>query len=170
MALDIQKEAVDNAMANAFRNSVADRITGKVADLYTYIPEEKYDLVIGSLHQMPVDPMQEKTGYRRADFWGRNLVDHLIALLPELLVDDGVAYLMQISALSQLRTAELMTQTGLEARVIDFGFFHFSSKYTSIFKEHLNQIERVEALSDAFHLRFGQDNVMVMYLLEITRS
>ncbi len=163
VAIDIQKEAVGNTMTNAFRNGVADRVSGKVVDLYTYIPEEKHDLVIGSLYQMPVDPIRQTAGHRPADFWGRNLLDHLIALLPEMLADDGVAYLMQISALSQIRTGELIAVAGLEARVLDFSFFHFSP----VFEENTDQIRRVSELSDAFHLSFGQDNVMVMYLLEI---
>lgn len=165
MAIDIQKEAIGNTMTNAFRNGVADRVAGRVVDLYTYIPEARYDLVIGSLYQMPVDPIRQTTGHRPADFWGRNLLDHLIAMLPEMLADDGIAYLMQISALSQIRTSELVSDAGLESRVIDFSFFHFSP----IFDENRDQIRRVSELSDAFHLSFGQANVMVMYLLEIKK-
>jgi S-methylmethionine-dependent homocysteine/selenocysteine methylase/SAM-dependent methyltransferase len=163
VAIDIQKEAVGNTMTNAFRNGVADRVSGRVVDLYTYIPEERYDLVIGSLYQMPVDPIRQTTGHRPADFWGRNLLDHLISLLPEMLADEGVAYLMQISALSQIRTSELISIAGLDATVIDFSFFYFSP----VFDENTDQIKRVSDLSDAFHLNFGQENVMVMYLLEI---
>lgn len=163
LAIDIQKEAIGNTMTNAFRNGVADRISGRVVDLYTYIPEARYDLVIGSLYQMPVDPIRQATGHRPADFWGRNLLDHLVALLPEMLAEKGIAYLMQISALSQIRTSELVSAAGLEAKVIDFSFFHFGP----LFDENTDQIRRVAELSDAFHLSFGQDNVMVMYLLEI---
>ncbi|MDE2998578.1 MAG: homocysteine S-methyltransferase family protein [Gemmatimonadota bacterium] len=163
LAIDIQKEAIGNTMTNAFRNGVADRISGRVVDLYTYVPEERYDLVISSLYQMPVDPILQTAGHRPADFWGRNLFDHLIALLPEMLADNGVAYLMQISALSQIRTSELVSAAGMEAKAIDFSFFHFGP----LFDENSDQIRRVAELSDAFHLCFGQDNVMVMYLLEI---
>ncbi len=163
VAIDIQKEAVGNTMTNAFRNGVADRIYGRVADLYTFVPEDRYDLVIGSLYQMPVDPIRQTTGHRTADFWGRNLLDHLIGLLPQMLADHGVAYLMQISALSQIQTSDLISDSGLDATVIDFSFFHFSP----VFDENIDQIRRVSELSDAFHLSFGQDNVMVMYLLEL---
>lgn len=163
-AIDIQREAVANTLTNAFRNEVADRVSGEVVDLYTYLPETKYELVVASLYQMPVDPMGEPMGHRPADFWGRNLLDHLISLLPELLEEDGVVYLMQISALGQLRTAELLEEAGFEARVVDYSFFHFSPG----FYEHIDQIRRVEELSDAYHLRFGDEDVMVMYLLEIT--
>ncbi len=163
LAIDIQKEAIGNTMTNAFRNGVADRISGRVVDLYTYIPEERYDVVIGSLYQMPVDPIHQTSGHRPADFWGRNLLDHLVALLPEMLADDGIAYLMQISALSQIRTSELVSAAGLEAKVIDFSFFHFGP----LFDENKDQIKRVSELSDAFYLSFDRENVMVMYLLEL---
>ena len=46
-AIDIQQEAVASTLANAFRNGVADRVNGEVLDLYAYLPEEKYDVVVG---------------------------------------------------------------------------------------------------------------------------
>ncbi len=161
-AVDIQREAVANTLANAFRNNVADRVSGEAVDLYTYLPEQKYDLVVASLYQMPVDPMGEFIGHRPMDFWGRNLLDHLIRLLPDMLADEGTAYLMQISILSQLATAELMEAAGLESRVIDFSFHYFGPS----FDENIDQIRRVEQMSDAYHLEFGQDNAIVMYLIE----
>ena len=54
--------------------------------------------------------------YRPLDYWGRNLLDHLIGLLPRLLADDGVAYVMQLSILGQRATQELATRAGLAAR------------------------------------------------------
>ena len=164
-AIDVQPEAIANTLANAFRNQVADRVSADVIDLYTFTPVEAYDMIVASLYQMPVNPMGEVSGHRPADFWGRNLLDHLIALLPELLDEDGVAYVMQISILGQLRTAQLLARAGLDARVVDFAFFHFSP----VFYENIEQIRRVEQLSDAYHLKFGDDDVMVMYLLAITR-
>jgi S-methylmethionine-dependent homocysteine/selenocysteine methylase/SAM-dependent methyltransferase len=161
-AVDIQREAVANTLANAFRNNVADRVSGEAVDLYTYLPKQKYDLVVASLYQMPVDPMGEFIGHRPVDFWGRNLLDHLIRLLPAMLADGGTAYLMQISILSQLATAELMEAAGLESRVIDFSFHYFGPS----FDENIDQIRRVEQMSDAYHLEFGQDNAIVMYLIE----
>ncbi len=162
-AIDVQREAVANTMTNAFRNGVADRVGGEVIDLYTYLPDHTYELIVASLYQMPVDPMAESTGHRPADFWGRNMFDHLISILPGLLEKNGVAYVMQISVLSKHRTAELMAKAGLEARVVDYSFFHF----TPVFEENIDQIRRVEEISDAFHLSFAEEDVMVMYLLEV---
>jgi SAM-dependent methyltransferase len=164
-AIDIQRTAVANTLANAFRNGVADRVTGAEVDIYTYEPEERYDVVVASLYQMPVDPFGQATGHRPVDFWGRNLLDHLLALLPRVLEDDGRAYVMQLSILSQLRTAEILEEHGLAARVVDLGFFPLSG----VFEENREQIARVEQLSDAWHLELGDEDVMVAYLLELER-
>jgi hypothetical protein len=56
-------------------------------------------------------------------------------------------------------------QAGLVARVVDFGFFPF----TPVFQPHREQIQRVEKLSDAYHLMLGSEDVMIAYLLEVTR-
>jgi SAM-dependent methyltransferase len=164
-AIDIQPEAIANTLANAYRNQVASQVTAEVVDLYTFLPSVTYDLIVASLYQMPVDPMGELSGHRPADFWGRNLLDHLLSLLPALLGEDGIAYIMQISILGQLRTAELLDHAGMESRVVDFAFFQFSP----VFYENIEQIRRVEQLSDAYHLHLGEDDVMVMYLLEVKR-
>lgn len=164
-AIDVQRRAVANTLANAFRNGVSERVTGAEVDLYTYEPDARYDLVAASLYQMPVDPFEEATGHRPVDFWGRNLLDHLLALLPRLLTDDGRAYVMQLSILSQLRTAELLEEHGLAARVADLGFFPMSG----VFVENREQIARVEQLSDAWHLELGDQDVMLAYVLEIER-
>jgi S-methylmethionine-dependent homocysteine/selenocysteine methylase/SAM-dependent methyltransferase len=163
-AIDIERRAVANTLSNAFRNGVADRMTGEAVDLYPWVPRDRYDLVVASLYQMPVDPYDQPNTHRPLDFWGRNLLDHLITLLPRLLTSTGTAYVMQLSLLGQARTAELLARAGFEARVVDFALFDFHR----LFKERMNQIERVEDLSDAYHLRFRDEDVMVAYLLEIT--
>ena len=162
-AIDIQREAVANTLANAFRNGVAERVTGAEVDLYMFEPSERYDVVVASLYQMPVDPFEQFTGHRPLDYWGRNLVDHLLGLLPRLLEQDGRAYVMQLSILSQLQTAELLEGLGLTSRVLDLGFFPF----TPVFERNAEQIRRVEQLSDAFHLTLGSEDVMAAYVLEI---
>ena len=47
--------------------------------------------------------------------------------------------------------------------LFDFSFFQFSP----VFYQNIGQIRRVEELSDAYHLTFGDDQVMVIYLLEV---
>ena len=164
-AIDIQRQAVANTLANAFRNGVADRVTGAEVDLYMVEPERRYDVVVASLYQMPVDPFEQAGGHRPLDYWGRNLLDHLIGLLPQLLDDGGHALVMQLSIVSQLETEELLDRLGLVSRVLDFGFFPF----TPIVDRNLPQIDRVEQLSDAYHLALGDERIMVAYLLEVTR-
>jgi S-methylmethionine-dependent homocysteine/selenocysteine methylase/SAM-dependent methyltransferase len=165
-AIDIDTTSVKNTLTNAFRNGVADKVSAAPQDLYPWVPEERYDVIVASLYQTPVDPFEQVSTHRPLDYWGRNLLDHLIRLLPEALADDGTAYMMQLSVIGRRRTAELLDGLGYQARVVDFSFFEFSE----LFNTKREQIARVEEHSDAYHLRFGSTDVMVAYLLEITRK
>lgn len=164
-ALDIDEAAIRNTLTNAFRNGVADKVSAAAQDLFPWVPEERYDVIVASLYQMPVDPFEQVVTHRPLDYWGRNLLDHLIRLLPEALADDGVAYVMQLSVIGEKRTVQLLQNLGYQSRVVDFSFFEF----TDLFADKGEQIARVEANSDAYHLRFNDQDVMVAYLLEITR-
>jgi 23S rRNA G2069 N7-methylase RlmK/C1962 C5-methylase RlmI len=165
-AIDVDRGAVANTLSNAFRNGVAERVTGEAVDLYQWEPAETFDIVVASLYQLPVDPYEEPTGHRPLDYWGRNLLDHLLRLLPTLLAPSGVAYVMQLSLLGQAQTERLLAEGGLRARVSDFSFFPFGP----LFEANRAQIDRVEELSDAYRLRFSGEDVVVAYLLEITRG
>ncbi len=163
-AIDIDKNAVANTLANAFRNGVSDRVTGDTADLFDWEPERSFDVVVASLYQLPVDPFDEPTGHRPLDYWGRTLLDHFLRLLPKLLAPGGKAYVMQLSIIGQLATERMLAAAGLEARVVEFSFFPFGP----LFEQSRPQIERVEQLSDAYHVAVGDEDVMVAYLLEVT--
>ena len=165
-AIDIDEAAAKNTLTNAFRNGVADRVSAAAQDLYPWVPEEKYDVIVASLYQTPVDPFEQVMSHRPLDYWGRNLLDHLIRMLPVALAEDGTAYLMQLSIIGERRTAELLEKHGYRAHVVDFAFFEFSD----LFKSKSEQIARVEEHSDAYHLNLGATEVMVAYLLEITRK
>ena len=164
--IDIDPAAVKNTMANAFRNGVADRVSAAVQDLYPWVPEERYDVIVASLYQTPVDPFEPVVSHRPLDYWGRGLVDHLLRMLREALADDGTAYVMQLSIIGERRTTQLLDRLGYQARVVDFGLFEF----TELFNDARDQIARVEDLSDAYHLKLGEMDVMAAYLLEITRK
>lgn len=142
------------------------RVSAACEDRYPWVPDERYDVIVASLYQTPVDPFQQVTSHRPMDYWGRNLVDHLIQMLPDALAPGGVAYLMQLSILSQQRTAELLDRHGLTCRVADFGFFPFSEHFDGA----QERIDRVEDLCDAHHLDVGGAAVMVAYLLEVARA
>jgi hypothetical protein len=73
---------------------------------------------------------------------------------------------MQVSILSQQRTAEVIERHGLRARVADFGFYPF----TDGFRRVAEQVARIEQISDAHHLEIVGTDVVVAYLLEITRA
>ena len=165
-AIDIDRNAVANTLANGFRNDVSDRITGEAVNLYHWEPTERFDVVVASLYQLPVDPYEEPTGHRPLDYWGRNLIDHFIRLLPRVLAPDGTAYLMQISIIGQAQTDALLAEHGFEARVVDYSFFPFGP----VFEQNREQIARVEELSDAHHIRVADEDLIVAYLLEITRA
>jgi hypothetical protein len=49
--------------------------------------------------------------------------------------------------------------------VADFGFFEFREP----FEQKAEQIARVEQHSDAYHLKLGGEEVMVAYMLEVSR-
>jgi len=165
-AIDIDRNAVANTLANAFRNGVSKRVTGDTADLFDWEPEQSFDVVVASLYQLPVDPFDEPTGHRPLDYWGRTLLDHFLRLLPRLLAPEGKAYVMQLSIVGQLATERLLAAGGLEARVVEFSFFPFGP----LFIASRPQIERVEQLSDAYHIKVGDEDVMVAYLLEVAHG
>jgi len=73
---------------------------------------------------------------------------------------------MQLSILSGQRTAELLDAAGFRARVVDWVMYGFGPEHAAA-REH---IARVEDLSDAHHLRVGDRDVLVAYLLEITAA
>ena len=165
-AIDVDERAVANTRENAFRNGVSDRMSVARVDLYPWVPEERYEVIVASLYQVPVDPFQRVSTHRPLDYWGRNAFDQVIAKLPQALAPEGVAYVVQLSILSQHRTDELLRAAGFTATVVDYDLFHFSAA----FEPSVAQIDRVEELSDAYHLRLSEHDVVVAYLLEIRRS
>lgn len=162
-AIDFEEAAVRNTLTNAFRNGVADRVTTSHVDLYPWIPEERYDVIVASLWQRPSDPFAPVTSHRPRDFWGRNLIDHLIGMLPQALSDDGVALILQLSIVGQQRTIELLERAGYTSRIVDFALVALETGDD----QELDQVLRVESRSDAYHLRLAGSDVLVAYLLEI---
>ena len=162
-AIDIDERAVRNTQSNAHRNGVADRMTAARMDIFPWVPEERYEVVVACVEQTPVDPEQRLAGHRPVDYWGRTPLDPVLAKLADALAPEGVAYVMQLSILSQQHTAELLAGAGLDARVVAYDVFAFGPEHA----EHRAQIEMVEALSDASHVRIGDRDLLVGYLLEI---
>jgi S-methylmethionine-dependent homocysteine/selenocysteine methylase/SAM-dependent methyltransferase len=165
-ALDIDDRAAANTLANAFRNGVDDRVTAQTVDLFPWVPEERYEVIVASLNQKPGDPFERVSSHRLPDYWGRNLLDQLVAKLPEALAPEGVAYLVQLSILSEQGTADTLARHGLVAQPVDYTLFRFTDEQV----DGGAQIGRVEELSDAYHLTVGEQAVMVAYLLEVRHA
>ncbi|WP_259311088.1 homocysteine S-methyltransferase family protein [Capillimicrobium parvum] len=161
-ALDVDGRAVANTLDNAFRNGVADRVTGATADLYPWIPDARYEVIVATLPQSPTEPT-DPSSHRPIDYWGRGLVDQVISKLPQALAPEGVALVTVTSILSQSRTDELLEAHGLEAEVVAWELTDRPAAYDSN-REH---IEHVIELSDAPHLRLADEDVLATYLLEI---
>lgn len=166
VALDIDKAAVANTLTNAFRNDVDERVSGQVADLYAFTPDAPFDVVVASLYQMPTDPRGQLSAHRPVDYWGRNIFDHFLEMLPSIMAENGTAYVMQISLLGQARTDVILREHGFSTRVVDFNLYNFSD----VFLDNRDQIQHVAAESDAFYFSFREQDVMAMYLLEIARE
>jgi len=111
-----------------------------------------------------MDPLEVATSHRMSDYWGRGAFDNLIGKLPEALAEDGVAVIVHLSFLSQERTARLLAANGLQARVVDLCVFEHRPDSDS----RRRQIEHVERLSDAYHLKLGKEEAAVAYLLEVS--
>ncbi len=162
-AIDIDKRAVRNTETNANRNGVGERMTVARIDIFPWVPEERYEVIVASVDQTPVDPEQHVAGHRPIDYWGRTPLDPVLTKLADALAPEGVAYVVQLSILSRRRTVELLAAAGLEVRVAEYAVFPFPLEL----HEHRAQIDRVEELSDATHPRAGDHHLLVAYLLEI---
>jgi homocysteine S-methyltransferase len=162
-AIDVDERAVQNTLATAFRNGVADRVTAATADLYAWVPDERYEVIVASLTQTPADPLRHLSDHRPLDYWGRNLIDHLIARLPDALASEGVAYVVHLSTLSQSQTAAQLDAAGLTGRVVAYSVLPFEQS----FRDNRAQVDRVEARSDAHHIHIGDEEFLVAYLLQI---
>jgi S-methylmethionine-dependent homocysteine/selenocysteine methylase/SAM-dependent methyltransferase len=164
-AIDIDERAVRSTEANAHRNGVGDRVTAARIDILPWVPEERYEVIVACVEQIPVDPEQHVAGHRPVDYWGRTPLEPVLAKLADALAPEGVAYVVQLSILSQRRTAELLAAAGLSVHVVDYEVFPFPAELD----EHRAQIRRVERFSDASHVRSGGCDLLVAYLLEIRR-
>ncbi len=165
-AIDRSDQAIANTLDNAFRNGVAERVTTEVADVYPWLPEERYELVVANLPQVPVDPLSQRVSHSPTDYWGRSLVDQVIKKLQLALAPEGSALLIVTSLLSRERTVELVSSAELVAEVIDWELQNLPRE----FEEQREHIEQIEQLTDAHTLSIGEQLVLVTYLLELRHS
>ncbi len=155
-----------NTLDNAFRNGVSERVSGETADLYPWVPNERYELIVANLPQVPADPAATASSHRPTDYWGRGLVDQVISKLPQALAEEGVALVTVTSLLSQARTSELLAGLGLQEEIVAWELQELPAPYL----QHEEHVRHIEELSDAYQLDFGGEPVLVTYLLEIRRA
>jgi S-methylmethionine-dependent homocysteine/selenocysteine methylase len=165
-AIDLDERAVRNTLDNAFRNGVADRVTAEIADIYPWVPDERYEVVVAGLPQTPIDPLSQLSSHSATDYWGRGLVDQVIGKLPQALASEGLAVLAVNSLLSRERTLQLLGQLGLTAEVVAWELQDLPAEFLA-WREHLAHIEQ---LSDGYTLHVGEHDVLVTYLLEIRHA
>ena len=162
-AIDLEEKAVANTLDNAFRNGVAERVTGETADIYPWIPSERYEVVVANLPQTPIDPVWQLSSHRPTDYWGRGLVDQVINKLPRGLAPEGSAFVTLTSLLSRERTADLIARAGMVAEVLAWELQDLPRE----FLEHRDHLAHIEQISDGYTLHIGDQDVLVTYLLEI---
>ncbi len=165
-AIDRDERAVANTLDNAFRNGVADRVTAAAVDIFPWVPDERYELIVANLPQVPIDPGTQLQSHRPTDYWGRGLVDRVISQLPEALAPEGRALMTLTSLLSGEQTEALIHQTGLVAEVVTWEVADAPISLEAQ-RAHVDNLER---LSDAFHLAIGDTDALVIYLLEIRHA
>ncbi len=129
--VDLQPDAVVVSGAGCSADRVASRVAATVVDLYPFVPDASSDVILTS----------------HSDDLGDSPLDPLIAVLPSA---EGSAYFLQLSILSQRRTAELLGNGG--ARAADFAFL---------------TIPDASEQSGAYHLRIAGSDLFVAYLLAI---
>jgi len=129
LGIDIEEDAVALVAANALTNGVAGRIEVRTGDLFGPVRAgETFDLIIGELPFIPVDPHLEEQ-YVAAGHAseilnvsggpdGRRLIDLLITRGCPLLSPCGALALIQPSFIGVGRTMELLSKHGLVGEVL----------------------------------------------------
>jgi S-methylmethionine-dependent homocysteine/selenocysteine methylase/SAM-dependent methyltransferase len=162
-AIDVDERAITDTLESAFENGVADRVSVEVGDLYPWVPEERYELIVGCLPQMPIDPLSQLSSHRPTDYWGRGLVDQVIAKIPRAIAPEGHALLALTSLLSRERTGARLAEAGLTGEVVAWELQELPAGY----RENLDHLRTVQSSSDGYMLRVGDHDVLVCYLLEL---
>jgi S-methylmethionine-dependent homocysteine/selenocysteine methylase len=165
-AIDRDDRAVANTLDNAFRNGVADRVTAAAVDIYPWLPDERYELIVANLPQVPIDPSLQLQSHRPTDYWGRGLLDRVISQLPEALAPEGRALITLTSLLSAEQTDELIRASGLAAEVIAWEV----ADAPILTEDHRAHLANVRRLSDAFLVSIGEMDALVVYLLEVRHA
>jgi S-methylmethionine-dependent homocysteine/selenocysteine methylase len=165
-AIDVDEAAITDTLESAFENGVADRVSVEVGDLYPWVPEERYELIVGCLPQIPVDPLSQLSSHRPTDYWGRGLVDQMIAKIPYAIAAEGHALLALTSLLSRERTGTRLAEAGLTGEVVAWELQDLPAGY----RDNRDHLHTVQGSSDGYMLQVGDHDALVCYLLELRRD
>ena len=167
-AIDIDRNAIANTVSNAYRNGVGDRVSGDDVDLYQWTtgralrPDRREPLPDArrSLRGAERPPPARLLGPQPA----RPLPRAAAAPAQRRRVARSI---MQLSIVGQAATSQKLGARRAERRASSTSRSSRSARSSAANKP---QIERVEQLSDAYHLKLGGDDVMVAYLIEVSRA
>ncbi len=167
-AVDIMEEACDYARKNAERNGVADRVRVIRSDLFSHIPDRKFDVIINDVSGMaesvsrisPWYPPSIPTG-------GYDGTEPTIRMLSEArkhLTENGVLYFPVLSLADQgkiLEKARELYQHGLEP---------VSRKMVPFCQEFKDRLHDLEAIKKQGIIDFFVKRSRYLWSLEIYRA
>jgi len=123
-ALDVSPASTRVTAANVARNDLAlDRLSCVTADLATYAPDHRFDLVVTNPPHLPYDPRYaEANGLETALVGGpdgRRLYDVVVERAGDLLTEHGTMIVAHSSLTDIPRTIGMMRDRGYTHRTID---------------------------------------------------
>ena len=140
----------------------------ETVDLYPWVPEERYEVIVASLYQMPVDPFAQRVEPPPARLLGPQP-----ARPPHRASSPRRSRPRASPTSCSSRSSPRATRP---TRLAAGGFVAQASSTTRSSPSRPSrrraaaQIGRVEELSDAYHLTVGEEPVMVAYLLEVRHA
>jgi SAM-dependent methyltransferase len=129
VGIDIEEKAHALVTQNARANGVSDKIEVRIGDLFTPVQaDERFDLIIGELPIIPVDPIKQQQYIREGyaseilnisgGATGRDFIDALITQGAAFLKPGGAVVLIQPSFIGVDQTLELCARVGLQGSVL----------------------------------------------------
>ncbi|WP_432753330.1 methyltransferase [Streptomyces sp. JL2001] len=170
-AMDVNAAAAGDTLANVARNGLdVNRVTCVAADLASFTPVEKADLVVTNPPHLPYDPRYSTdSGLETAlvaGREGRGMYDAVVARIDDLLVPGGRLVMAHSSLADVARTISEMRDKGYEVRTIEVCEMDIPLESYAEHKEiMLGHLEKLRADGRA---EFEGERFMV-HALEFTR-
>ena len=151
IGIDIEEKAHALVTQNALTNGVQHKIEVRIGDMFTPVrPGETFDLIIGELPIIPVDPIKQQQyiaeGYASeilnisGGANGRDFVDALIAQGAAFLNPGGAVVLIQPSFIGVEETLQRCAHAGLQGTVLVSKAWRLDdTKFTRNNKEYIER-------------------------------